>query len=661
MTAIDARMRWHLFLAVAVLGGASLALATINAAELGGWRALVAGLGTLDATPLETVRLLYAWLPRLVVALLAGAALAAAGAVMQQVLRNPIASPLTLGVAAGAQLALSVLTLAAPAALAAFAEPAAVAGGAGALGLVLLLTWRRDFEPVSVVLAGLVVSLYFGGINAGLLLFLEYDLEALLLWGSGALSQYGWGDAAFLAPRVAIVGVVLALLVRPLTLLTLDDASASGLGLSLQKARLLALAASVYVSAAVVSAVGIIGFVGLAAPALARQLGARTVRQRLISAPLIGAGLLLVTDQCVQLIDPYLAGVLPTGAVTAVIGAPVLLWLLREVRPGSPGGTWTSHPEVLGRPALRLAAIGAIALVAVGVALLVVHNGQAWQLQNPASVLLAQPWRPPRVAAAALAGLLLAVAGTLLQRLLRNPMASPEVLGISGGALAGITALVFWLPTASEGALVGAGTLGAIVTTAFLLAFARRSGATPERILLVGIAVKALFDGLIGLVAASGSPLWPRLLTWISGSTYGVEWPLVAFAGLGVAVLGPLTLALHRWLALLALGDEQAGARGLAIGRARFVLLVIAAVATTLATLLVGPLSFVGLMAPHIARLLGLRGPRMQLAGAAALGAAIMVSADWMGRTLLAPHEWPAGLAASFVGGIYFMWLLSRR
>jgi len=661
MTAIDGSMRVHVWAAATLLSGASLILAAINAADLGGWQALVAGLGAVDEAPLNTIRLLHAWLPRLVVALLAGAALAAAGAVMQQVLRNPIASPLTLGVAAGAQLALSILTLAAPTALAALAEPAAVAGGAGALGVVLLLTWRRDFEPVSVVLAGLVVSLYFGAINAGLLLFFEYDLEALLLWGSGALSQYGWGDTAFLAPRVAIVGVVLALLARPLTLLTLDDASASGLGLSLQKARLLALAASVYVSAAVVSAVGIIGFVGLAAPALARQLGARTVRQRLLAAPLLGAGLLLVTDQCVQLVDPYLAGVLPTGALTAVIGAPVLLWLLREVRPGSPGGTWTSHPEPLGRPMVRLAVIAGVALLAIAVALLVVHDGQAWRLQAPATALLDHPWRPPRVTAAALAGLLLALAGTILQRLLRNPMASPEVLGISGGALAGITALVFWLPTASESALVGAGTLGAVLTTAFLLAFARRSGATPERILLVGIAVKALFDGLIGLVAASGSPLWPRLLTWISGSTYGVDWPFVGFAAAGVAVLAPLAFALHRWLALLALGDEQADARGLAIGQARLVLLVIAAVATTLATLLVGPLSFVGLMAPHIARLLGLRGPRMQLVGAAAIGMAIMVSADWMGRTLLVPHEWPAGLAASFVGGIYFMWLLSRR
>ncbi len=343
-----------------------------------------------------------------------------------------------------------------------------------------------------------------------------------------------------------------------------------------------------------------------------------------------------------------------------MIGAPLLLWLLRQVRPrAAPMQTATvPHPGTHATGRIAALWLGALAIAAF--ALLLGRDAAGWHMSGLAAVLDTSPWRAPRVVAAASAGLLLALAGTILQRLLRNPMASPEVLGISGGALAGVTALVLVLPAAGQPALVAAGTAGAVLTTGGLLWFSRHGGEAPERILLAGIAIKALYDGLIGIVAASGSPLWLRLLNWVSGSTYGVDWPLVTGALIAVALLAPLMLALHRWLELLGLGPEAAGARGVPVGRAHLLLLTLAAVATAVATLLVGPLSFVGLMAPHMARMLGLRRARAQLIGAAGIGVIVMVLADWAGRTLLVPHEWPAGLAAAFLGGLYFMWLLRR-
>jgi iron complex transport system permease protein len=405
---------------IALLCGA-IVLAGYNAASFGDPATLFQAWRQPDSAPIGTIQFLHAWLPRLMMSLLAGAGLALAGTVMQQVLRNPIASPLTLGVAAGSQLALSILTLTAPALLAPFGEAAAVAGGAIALAIVLGLTWHRGLEPVSVVLAGLVVSLYFGAVNAGLLLFFEFDLKALLIWGGGALTQHDWSGVTFLAPRVLVVLVFLGLLARPLAILTLDDHSARGLGLSLQRARLLALAAAVYLAAAIVSAVGIIAFVGLAAPALARQLGARTIGQRLLAAPAIGALLLFVTDQCVQQLDTFTTGLLPTGAVTALLGAPLLLWLLRQVRPrAAPMQTATvPHPGTHGPG--RVAALWLVALAITVFALVLGRDATGWRLEGVFTILDSSPWRAPRVMGAACAGLLLALAGTVLQRLLRNP------------------------------------------------------------------------------------------------------------------------------------------------------------------------------------------------------------------------------------------------
>ncbi len=644
-----------------VLVGVAFILALANAQELGGWAALAQAWRQPLGAPVEAVQLLHAWLPRLTIAALAGAGLAAAGTVMQQVLRNPIASPMTLGVAAGAQLALSVLTLTAPALLAGWAEPAAMVGGGAALALVVGLASRRGLEPVTLVLAGLVVSLYLGAVNSGLLLFFEQDLTALLIWGGGSLAQHGWQEVAGLAPRLMGATVLLALMVRPLAVLTLDDGSAHGLGLRLQRTRLLALALAVYLTGAIVSAVGIVGFIGLAAPALARLGGARTLRQRLVWAPLLGAGLLTVADQSVQMLNEHTAALIPTGAVTALLGAPLLLWLLQQVRPATPtSGGPASLAEIRRAGPVRTTAVITASGVALLVAIAVSRDAGGWQLDGLATVFSETPWRLPRVAAAACAGLLLAVAGTLLQRVLGNPMASPEVLGISAGALAGVVAAVLLFPTASQPTLIVAGSAGGLITIAGLLLFARRFDFAPQQVLLAGVAVKALFDGLVALVGASGSQHWPRLLAWMSGSTYGMQWSAVAGAFAVTTLALPAAVLLHRWLELLGLGSEQADARGLRVRRARLVLLVIAAVATALATLLVGPLSFVGLMAPHLATLLGFRRARAQLAAAGAIGLTVMVVADWAGRWMLAPYEWPAGIAASMLGGLYFMWLLRR-
>lgn len=660
MNAIDPATR-PAQLGATVLAGLALVLALINAQELGGWAALAQAWRQPLTAPVEAVQLLHAWLPRLTVAALAGAGLAGAGTVMQQVLRNPIASPMTLGVAAGAQLTLSILTLTAPALLTAWGDTAAVLGGAATLGLVVGLASRRGLEPVTLVLAGLVVSLYLGAVNAGLLLFFERDLTALLIWGGGSLAQHGWMEVTALAPRLAGAAILLALLLRPLGLLTLDDANAQSLGLRLQRTRLIALAAAVYLTGVIVTAVGIVGFIGLAAPALARLGGARTVRQRLVWAPLLGAGLLMAADQAVQLLNQHTAALVPTGAVTALLGAPLVLWLLQQLRPAAPTASVSPTLAQLPRAGpLRAAAVSTAAVIALLIAIVVSRDAGGWQLEGIATVLGEAPWRLPRIAAAACAGVLLAVAGTLLQRVLGNPMASPEVLGISGGALIGVVAAVLLLPSASQPALIAAGSAGGLCTVAGLLLFARRFNFAPQQVLLAGVALKALFDGLVALVGASGSQHWPRLLAWMSGSTYGTSWSAVAGALVVMALALPAALALHRWLELLGLGSEQADARGLRVRRARMVLLVIAAMATAVATLLVGPLSFVGLMAPHLATLLGFRRARSQLLAAGAIGLALMVIADWAGRWVFAPYEWPAGIAASMLGGLYFMWLLRR-
>ena len=603
----------------------------------------------------------YSWLPRLCMAALCGATLALAGTVMQQVLRNPLASPTTLGVASGAQLALVVATLWAPGLLLIGREWVAMAGGAAAALLVFSLAWKRGLAPLTLILAGLVVSLYLSALNTSLMLIQQQDMNAVFIWGSGSLSQNSWNGVDFLLPRLGLGLLLLLPLLRPLGLLELDDNGAKSLGVPIQFLRFSSLTLAVFLSACVVSVVGVIGFIGLAAPALVRLLGARTLRARLIWAPALGALLLCVTDLGIQYLAGSLAELIPTGAATALLGAPLLLWLLPRLKlsGGQPQGESAAATLRYPRPTLRLLQLGAVLVASLLLALAIGKGLEGWQWQLSDLQLL--DWRLPRVTAAAAAGLMLAIAGTLIQRLTGNPMASPEVLGISAGAALGLIAVLFLLPYSGLPAQLALGGLGALLTLLLLLGMSRRSGFAAERVLLIGIAISAFFDALQVIILAGGDPRGQNLLSWLSGSTYFVTGQTALGVLLCATLLLLAALPCARWLELLPLGDSSAKALGVHLGKSRFYLLLLAALLTAGATLIVGPLSFIGLLAPHLARLLGLTRAMPQLLGAALLGATVMVLADWLGRNLLFPIQLPAGLLASLVGGAYFMLCLRRR
>ncbi|TFH85517.1 Fe(3+)-hydroxamate ABC transporter permease FhuB [Billgrantia azerbaijanica] len=641
-----------LALVIALLGLAGASLARQD---------LATALGALfHASPEDAESLVrhYAWWPRLAMSLLAGGGLALAGVLMQQVLRNPLAAPTTLGVASGANLALMAATLLAPGLLLVGREWVALAGGAGAMALVFALTWRRGLAPVVVVLAGLVVNLYFGALGMVLLLFHQEALKGLLVWGAGSLAQNGWSDAAFLAPRLAIGGVTAWLLLRPLAVLELDDASAKSLGVSLKHLRLAGLGVAVFLTGCVVSVVGVIGFIGLAAPNIVRLAGTRRLGERVLWSTLLGALLLATTDQLLQRVSGSLPTLIPTGATTAALGAPLLLWLIPrlklERRPDVATSAFGRRHAAPGRLAATLAVA---AMAAAVVALLVGQTHMGWTVTDDWAVL---EWRLPRLLAAAGSGVLLAVAGTLIQRLTANPMASPEILGISGGSAIALIAAIFLLPAPGNLTLVLAGTGGALATLGVLVWLNRHSGFRPERLLLSGVAITALFDAVRAIVLAGGDPRGQQVIAWLSGSTYYVDLPAALAVAAAALLLMLASQPFTRWLDILPLGAPTARSLGIGLDRARLTLLLLVALLTACATLVVGPLSFVGLLAPHMARLMGFTRARMHLAGAALIGALLMVVADWLGRQLLFPQEIPAGLVASLVGGSYFLWGLRR-
>ena len=607
------------------------------------------------ALDLQQLQWRFALLPRIAVALLAGATLGLSGALLQQGLRNPLAAPETLGIPGGALLALAGSLLFAPGLLQWGQEWICFAGGSAAMMLVLLLSARERYSIPSLLLSGMVVSLLCSALLTLLLLRHDLALMSLASLRAGALDQDGWQPALSLGCRLSLVAALLWLLRRPLALLALDEEGARSFGASPGLLRLCALGLAVYLCASVVSLVGAIGFVALAAPLLVRVCGIRASGYRQLVSALMGATLLLLADYLVQ----ALPGNYATGSVVALLGAPLLLLLLLRL-PLQPALVPRGASAVVVRRGTRLWwVLAGLLILGIALGVLLAWDGQGWAWLTAGSEPLL-PWRLPRVLAALAAGLLLAVAGVLVQRLTGNPLASPEVLGISSGCGIGLILLGLCYPqaTASLQWLTAAGS--GVLVMLLLLWWSRQRFISPLRLLLCGMTITALCGAAQDLVLASGDGRGVQLLSWMAGSTYYVSLTSAALLLLLALLLLPVALLLGRWLELLPLGEDMAASFGVDRSRSRMAVLGLAAVLTAAATLLVGPVTFIGLLSPHLAQRLGCYRAREQLLAAALIGMVVMVFADWAGRQWLFPDQIPAGLMASLIGGGYFVLTLWR-
>ena len=397
----------------------------------------------------------------------------------------------------------------------------------------------------------------------------------------------------------------------------------------------------------------------LLTPNLAKMLGARTARDELFYSALLGALLLLGTDALALLANRLSGQLVPSGAAAALIGAPVLLWLARRhLAAEDPRGLQLPRgAERFGwRSALWVALLAVLALtVALGLA----RGVDGWHLQWPSALVWSLRW--PRVLTAASAGAGLAISGLLLQRLLRNPLASPDILGLSAGAtLAVMLALIIF-----GGALLGAvaplaAFVGSLAVLAVLMLLGRRHHYSPALMALLGISLGALLNAALQFVLAKGTGDSFALLGWLAGSTYRATPAQALWLTVGVLLFGALAVLFQRGLTLIGIGDGVAASRGLNVPRLRLVLLVLVALLCALVTSLLGPVAFLGLLAPHIAVMLGARRVLPQLLLAASLGAVLMLLADWVGRTLIFPLQIPVGIVASVLCGSYFVYLLIR-
>ncbi|HXH36175.1 MAG TPA: iron ABC transporter permease [Plantibacter sp.] len=631
---------------------------------------------TVGGVPVSDV-LTGSRLPRLFAGVAVGLALGVAGALLQSISRNALASPDTLAVTAGSYFALTVV------AAFGFSVPlwassgVAFVGGLLAAALVLGLAGTSAGSGTTrLILAGSATAMALDAATAMLLILFKENTTGLFAWGSGSLAQLNI-DASVRAAPVIIVAIAVALLLaRRLDVLGLGDDTAFSLGVPIRSTRIIAIVCAVVLTSISVTLAGPIAFVGLGAPVLARLLASRlpALNRHVLLIPvsgLLGALLILLADATLRaILGAEGASSIPTGIPTAILGAVVIIILALRLRDSGP---IRQPPQARGGLRTRrrfVVVVSVAAVLLIGVAIVGLLAGSLWLrtgdialwLNGTAPDLIARALddRMPRVLAALLSGAALALAGCVVQSTVRNPLAEPGILGITAGAGLGAVFVVTTLGGGRPLLILMAVVMG-LATFGLIALLAWRGGLLPDRFVLIGIGCGYGLSALTTFLLLRADP-WntPRILTWLSGTTYGRTIPDVAPVAVALVIAIPVLFGMRRQLDLLAVDEDTPRILGVRLERTRLGVLTIAAVLAALSVVAIGAVGFVGLVAPHLARaLIGARHSRI-IPVSMLLGALLVCVADTLGRTLIAPAQIPAGLMIALIGAPYFVWLLRR-
>ena len=330
-------------------------------------------------------------------------------------------------------------------------------------------------------------------------------------------------------------------------------------------------------------------------------------------------------------------------------------------------------------PSARVASVAAVSAIAALAACVLAPLAGSTSISLSRAFDWSLPWatnvdaqiffvaRLPRVLAAALVGAALASAGVVFQALLRNPLATPFTLGISAGAALGaMLALTFGgtIAAAAWATVPAASFLGAsgAVFVVYLLSVARHRGFSTNVLLLAGVTLNSLLSALILLVQYFADMTRAlQTMRWLLGDLDVASYdPILAALPMLVVACGTF-LWLQRSLNLLALGDDHAAGRGLEVLRVQRLAFFSASLATGAAVSIGGPIGFVGIVVPHLVRLLVGADHRLVVPASLGFGAAFLVGCDLVSRTVIAPIELPVGIVTALIGGPFFLWLLVRN
>ena len=607
-------------------------------------------------------------LTRLTIGIIAGAGLGVSGVLFQSLMRNPLASATTLGINAGAYFTVIFFAVFIPSNMVEVAFLPSFLGAVGTAAIVYYLSGGRKVNPIQMALAGVSVSLVFSSMTAALQILFTNETSGLFLWGSGSLAQSSWIGTQFVFPIVLICLISALIISSKLDVLLLGDDVATSLGVNIIFYRNTGILIGVLFTSAIITVVGPIGFVGLIAPHIMKQLGFKK-HGHLIILSLIWGSVILVGADVLSRLFTMSSYELPVGAFTALFGAPWIIYLAYKT-----GKRFTNSSQGLiidtqaKKYSYKLLIVTIVVLIIITLIISLRFGGQEYSFKEIISILLGKgdtvsnliinQIRLPRILTALLAGVVLGISGFLLQTVLKNPLADPSILGVTPGAALGALMFLYFIPSASKYLIAISAFFGAVIISAAIFMISRKSKFNPPMLVLVGMAVTALCSAGITIIIVNTKVGKAASLVWLAGSTYASSWSDVIVLTVTLVLLFPLSWLLGKDLDSMILGDEVAVGIGTDVIRVRVLASLIGILLAAVAVSTVGTVGFIGLLAPHMSRLLAGLKHRKTIIITALMGGLILLISDYIGKMVIYPNEVPSGLVVAVIGGPYFLWLM---
>lgn len=353
-----------------------------------------------------------------------------------------------------------------------------------------------------------------------------------------------------------------------------------------------------------------------------------------------------------------------TGSAAPEPARPIELWPRRiRLLPGPRGSRLIIDTRIVVTSLILIAVLVGFGLYALTLGETELSVADVWAALTGTAETgtrrIVLDWRLPRIVIAVLGGAALGISGAIFQSMTRNPLGSPDIIGFNTGAYTGalLVSLVF---TSSAMSVTAGALVGGLLTAVLVYALAFKGGLLGFRLIVVGIAISAMLNALNAwILVGANSESAVSATVWGQGSLNGVRWPDVMPVLWSLVILLPICLYLVRRLDLLELGDDFGRMLGLSPERTRLALLALGVGLISIITAIVGPITFVALAAPQIARrLVDASGP--QLVPSALVAGVLLLVSDVIAQRIIAPSQLPVGIVTACLGGVYLIWIMSR-
>ena len=587
-------------------------------------------------------------IPRIIGCFIGGSSLALSACILQIIYRNPLLSSSTLGIVSSVKMVMILILIFAPNML---IQNQFILQYIYTLFIFFIIVKiSKNMGQNSIIILGMFIGFIQSSITALLTLYNQRWIDSIFFWQLGDVLDGSWENIAYLSLFIIPAFLILFFMKKHLQALVLDKEELISIGINVKLLHIILIVLSIYISVAVISLFGVIGFVGIIAPNLVRMFKVSNVKSMIVVSSFVGAWLVMIADFITQIIDKYdlVQGFmsLPAGLFTSVLGGLIIIYMFMQRN----FFDITNHKINISPITYNISYF-----VWIGVFVIIISsfymghdNISTIDIYNyiyggVESFSISE--RLNRLILSITTGAGLSLCGAILQRLLHNPLASPEVLGVSSiSFFVVVVAFVFFPFSLNSYTMIFAGIFGALIGLMIISCVLIYKNLSTSAIILVGISLLAIFSALTDILIVFSSSKQTQILQWVNGSFDSVSNDIANGVVVIVLISSIILLSLSRLFMVLPLGRTTNTSVGVNYNFYYILVLFFCVVIIGSVSTAIGPFSLIGLISPYFARIITTVNHKFYNINSMMIGAGLLSLSDGLNRSLHSFLPIPTGI-----------------